>query len=259
MPLYKPDKEILRKIDAALRQQKFSGKYEVLKIDKSLGLAASMNYGIKKAKYPVIVSLHQDCIPQGKNWLAKLTAPLKEQRVSASVSRVHLPEKLWSSFTKSAQALTIKEKGVITPLMDEKGCAYRKDTLLEVGMFNDKLFRTAGEDFDMYLKLKEEGQIAYPDCEVLHIHPTYLRGRLKKTYQNANGYGALVRIHGKKMPRWYAGLVSALPIIGIISLLNYPWKKAGLLGGVYVGLTPLIHIFYCYGFWKGFLRGKQTV
>lgn len=260
MPLFNYDPIILKKILKALKQQKFPGKYEVIKIDKGLGTVESVNYGIKKAKYEVIVTLHQDCIPMGNDWLSNLVEPLKDRNISASVSKVHLPEYLWKTLDKFAQAMIIKEVGEITPLMDEKGCAYRKEVLRRIGYFDNKYFRTSGGDFDMYMKLIKEGKIAYPSAVVLHIHPTTWNNRLKKTYQNANGYGALVRIHGTKMIRWYAGMAIATPILGLISLLVfYPWKKARFLGLHYAIIAPLIHAFYAYGFWKGFLERKQTV
>lgn len=260
IPIYNPDKEVLDKSLKMLKKQKFKGKIQILKIDRKMGLAASLNYGIKKAKYDIVVSLHQDCIPDGVDWLSNLTEPLKNKENIVSVSKVFLPEELWDKFDLFAKAMTIKEKGTIKPLMDEKGCAYKKDILEKVGMFNEKDFRTAGEDFDLYLKMKDYGKIAYPDCRVIHLHETNWERRLKKNYQNANGYGALVRIHGRKMSRVYAGVLKAVPIVGLIlSWLSYPFVKYIKLFPFYLIISPVDHVLYVYGFWKGFLMGKQTV
>lgn len=257
IPIYKPDKDIMEKLEKAINEQEYNGKIEIIK-SEGCGLAHNMNDGIKRAKYEAVVTLHQDSIPADKYWLKKLVEPLNNKNVVASVSRVHLPEELWNKFDIFAKALTIREKGVITPLMDEKGCAYRKNVLELVGFFDEKNFRTAGEDLDMYLKLKEHGKIAHPDCEIIHMHQTDFKNRLKKTYQNANGYGAIFRIHGRKLNQWYLGISKAIPIFGILSfMLSYPFRKSILLYLPYLVAVPALHITYSYGFWRGYISGRQ--
>ncbi|MBM3206798.1 MAG: glycosyltransferase family 2 protein, partial [Candidatus Staskawiczbacteria bacterium] len=227
IPVHNPDKEILKKILVELKNQSYKGKSEIIQINIGKGLAESMNTGFRKAKNEIVVSLHQDCIPQGKFWLENLVKPFKEKRIIATVSKVELPISLWESFDKIAQALTLKELGVIQPLLDEKGCAYKRSVLKEVGFFDEKNFRTAGEDFDLYIKLKNKGIIAYPEATVIHLHKTTGFSRLNKERQYANGFGTLVRIYGTKMPGWHKGLIKAIPLIGIIPLLvSFPYKKA---------------------------------
>ena len=260
IPAFNPDKKLLNNIIKTIHCQKFKGKVEVIVVDKKEGLTKQMNYGIRKAKYPIIVMLIQDCLPNGKHWLASLILPFKDGNVVATSSRVYLPEEIWDKFDCFAKSLTLKEKGVIRPLLDGKGSAYRKKALKEVGFFDEKNFRTAGDDFDMYIKLKKLGKIEYPDCEVFHIHPTTFQKRLMKTYQYSNGFGALIRIHGRDMPHWYAGFINAIPIIGIFpNIILFPFKKSFLLFPAFVIASIINHPFYLYGFWKGFLSGKQTV
>ena len=260
IPKYRPDKKIYKRTLESIKKQKFSGKIEVIETDESRELSVKMNKEIKRAKYEIIVTLHQDCVPTDENWLSNLISPFSRKEVVATVSRVHLPEELWNTFGIFAKAMTLNEKGVITPLLDLKGCAYRKKTLEEVGLFDDKKFETAGEDFDMYLKLKEKGEIVYPNCEILHYHSTMFKKRAHKAYQYGNGFGALVRIHGSKMPRWYIGLAKAIPLIGILPFfIAYPFNKGPSLYPFYLLATPFLHYYHTLGFWKGFLRAKQTV
>lgn len=259
IPICKPNEDILKEIEKAISEQKYNGKIEIIKSEGG-GLAHNMNEGIKRAKYEIVVTLHQDSIPSDRYWLKKLIKPFDNKNVVASVSKVHLPEELWNKFDIFAKALTIREKGIITPLMDEKGCAYRKKILESAGFFDEKNFRTAGEDLDMYLKLKTYGIIAYPDCKVIHMHQTNFKNRLKKTYQNANGYGTIFRMQGRKLNRWYLGASKAIPILGILSFIfSYPFRKSIILYLPYFIATPILHIIYSYGFWKGFLMKKQTV
>ena len=258
IPLYNPDKEILERLIESLKKQKFNGKIEVLKIDKKLGLAESMNYGIKKARYDIIVTLHQDCVPENENWLSNLTAPLKEEENIASVSKVELPYEFWKKFSFIAKIMSAKEQRIITPLLDEKGCAYKKEVLIQVGLFNEREYKTAGEDFDMYLKLKGIGKIAYPDAKILHYHKHTNKNRFKKELQLSEGFGVLVRRNKTKMPKWWLGIIKAIPILGWpIFLVNFPYKK-WIIGGLFWILFSLIVNFvYSYGFWKGIIRGKQ--
>ena len=258
MPVYNPDKEILENIESSLKKQKFGGKVEVIKINKGLGLAESINYGIKKAKYEIIVTLHQDCIPENEHWLKILVEPLKNEDVIASVSKVYLPNDFWKKFDFIAKIMSAKEQKVITPLLDEKGCAYKKNILMKIGLFNEKDFRTAGEDFDMYIKLKAEGKIVYPECKILHYHKHTKKNRFKKEIQLSEGFGVLVRKNKTDMPKWWLGIIKALPIIGWpLFLINFPYRK-WILGGLFwIFFSLIVNFVYTYGFWKGFLEGKQ--
>ncbi len=223
-------------------------------------MSENINSGIKKSKYSVIVTIHQDSIPVGRNWLAKLTAPLKNKYCVASVSNVELPQVLWDTFDPIAKILSVKELKVITPLLDEKGCAYNKKALFSAGLFNYKKFHSAGEDFAMYFELSKLGKIAYPNTKIIHYHTHTWRNRLRKENQLANGFGALVRIYGRDMPLWYVGFLKAIPVLGWP--IFFKGLKFDKLRGL-IFFSPVIlllaNILYTWGFWKGFLMGKQTL
>jgi GT2 family glycosyltransferase len=259
IPAYKPDKDTLSKIVSSIKQQKLDGKLEILIVDKNWGFAKQVNYGIKNSKYDLIIVLGQDCIPIGIDWAKKLLAPFEDKEVLATVSKVTYPKILWDKNSILTKSLIIKEEGTYHSLLDGKGCAYRKSILEKVGLFDEERFRTGGEDFDMYLKLKTLGKIAYPDVNLIHMHPTTFKTRLRKNYQYSNGYGALVRIHGTKMHHWYFGLINAIPIIGIFSFIaGYPFKRGFKLFFPFCFVAFVNHPYYVMGFWKGFIEGKQT-
>ncbi|MBU2562088.1 MAG: glycosyltransferase [Nanoarchaeota archaeon] len=260
IPLHKPNKKLLEKIEKTLKKQDYPGKINLIKVDKGLGLAESLNYGIKKAKTDIVVSLHQDCIPFSDKWLQKLVNPLKNKGIVASVSKVELPLKFWKEFDLFAKIMSAKEQKLITPLIDEKGCAYKKTALIKTGLFDGKNFRTAGEDFDMWIKLNKIGKISYPNCRVLHYHKHTFKNRIKKEFQLSNGFGALVRIYKKDMPKWWLGILKSLPIIGWpLFLVGFPYFKAGFKSILWIPLSLLINFIYSAGFWKGFLMKKQTI
>jgi len=261
IPIYNPDRKILKEIDRSLKNQKFSGKVEIIKVDKGLGLADSFNYGIKKAKYPIIVTLHQDCIPTSNDWLKKLVEPLKKKEMICSISQVELPYKLWNKFDIIAKILSVKEQKVLVSF--EKASAYKKSALLKIGLFDGKKFRTAGEDCDLHIKLEEIKNFteAFPQTKVLHYHPHKGYTRFKKEYQLSNGFGALVRIYGSKNPGWYIGLIKSIPIIGWpVFLTSINIKKLGIRASLLaIPLYLLVNFIYSYGFWKGFIAKKQQV
>ena len=215
MPIYKPDKERLKEIDAAIKAQEFDGDIEVIKVDECAGLAAQMNIGIKKAKYDIVVTLHQDCVPIGEKWLDMLVKPLERTDVVACTSDV----------------LDVETGTSYTPLLDEKGCAYKRKALEKAGYFDEKTFANSGEDMDLYLKLKKLGNIAYPHSVVQHFHPGYLNPKGEKSIQNANTLGALFRVHGFRLPGWWKGLLKATIFF--------------------------FQIEYSYWFWRGFFKKRQ--
>tara|TARA_Y100000310_G_scaffold338921_1_gene429958 strand:- start:3020 stop:3817 length:798 start_codon:yes stop_codon:yes gene_type:complete len=259
IPAHNPDKVFLKKIENSIKTQKFNGKIEIKIIEKGFGLAKSLNYGIKKSKYDILVSFHQDCIPENEFWLKKLTKPLKQRGVVASVSKIKLPIKFWKRFGFFTKILTKKERGVLTPLFDGKGCAFKKSAILKVGLFDFKNFRTAGEDFDMYIKLKKIGKIKYPDCKIYHLHNTNFNKRLKKEIQYANGFGALVRIHKKEMPSWIFGILKAIPFFGAIFFLISYLRGLDFKFLFLFPISLLSNLLWSYGFWKGFLNKKETI
>jgi len=213
MPIYHPDEKRLKEIDKALKEQDFDGDIEIIKVDECAGLAKQMNIGIKKAKYDIVVTLHQDCVPIGERWLEMLIKPLGRPDVVACTSDV----------------LDVETGTSYTPLLDEKGCAYSRDSLELVGYFDENTFVNSGEDMDLYIKLKKIGNIAYPHSVVQHFHPGYLNPKGEKSIQNANTLGCLFRVHGFALPGWWKGLIKANPF----------------------------NIEYCYWFYRGFFKKRQ--
>ena len=78
IPVYKPNLEILNKVDDALAAQQYTGKITIHKINKG-GFGKTFNYGVQHSKTEIVISLHQDCVPVNNTWLRDLVAPLKEK------------------------------------------------------------------------------------------------------------------------------------------------------------------------------------
>lgn len=122
----------------------------VIKNEKNLGLAYTLNRGIKLSKNEIIVTLHGDTIPILSRWLSELIEPLDNPSVAASCSLQQPP-------TYNRGNLSMWEKLLWAKLdehnaLNNKADAYRKEIFTEIGFFDDKTFRTAGEDEDMALR-----------------------------------------------------------------------------------------------------------
>jgi hypothetical protein len=260
IPLYKPDKEILTQIKKRIKEQNFSGKINIIEL-KDKGLAEGLNWGIRNSKTEIIISLHQDCIPSSKDWLQNLVEPLKNKNVVASVSKVELPYNFWKHFGYFARIMSIKEQKIITPLLDEKGCAYKKSAIEKVGFFDEITFRTAGEDFDIYIKLKKIGKIVYPKkVKVFHYHKHTFQNRIKKEKQLSEGFGCLIRNYGGEMPSWWKGVIKAIPLVGwLFFWIQFPYYRMFFGGLIWIILSFYIHLLYVIYFWKGFINRRQKI
>jgi len=218
IPVYN-GKDTLPEVLKKAKKQDVKGKFEIIVIDdgkksvkeiakkykvryyknkENLGLAGSMNQGIKKAKYEIIVSLHQDCIPENNKWLSRLIKPLEKNEIVATTSAVYLAKENWERFDFWHKVLPIQELGVTHPELDEKGCAYKKNILEKIKGFNIENFRTSGEDRDLYKKLQKHGKVVRCECKVIHLHTNYREGftnQVKKEAQYAEGHGVNLRLN----------------------------------------------------------------
>ncbi|MEM0360057.1 MAG: glycosyltransferase family A protein [Candidatus Diapherotrites archaeon] len=55
-------------------------KVFLIHFDKNFGVCRARNAGIKKARYPIIVNMDHDCIPE-KDWLKKLVEPFSNPKI----------------------------------------------------------------------------------------------------------------------------------------------------------------------------------
>jgi biofilm PGA synthesis N-glycosyltransferase PgaC len=83
---------------------------------RNLGLAKSMNNGIKEAKGQIVIVLHADCIPKDNFWVKKMIEPFTDSSVGAVISqrivedrsKLNIAERLFDSI--NPQSLINKNK-----------------------------------------------------------------------------------------------------------------------------------------------------
>ncbi len=252
IPVYQPEKEVFEKVKEILRKQTI--KAEIVE-NWNMPEAKSMNTGIKRAKGEIIIILAQDCIPEDKYWIEKLIKPLEDKKVIATVSDLYLPEEYWKKYPFLTRVLTVNDIGIKHPIMDARACAYRKKDLIRVGMFSEDP-NVIAIDGDLYKKIKDKGKIVHPSTKVLHLHHLTNLKKIKLSYKYAVGSGRVVRKYGSKEAVFWRRLLRATPLFGMLPIIFvFPFGKHPLLFPVYLLLSPITHLIYVFGFWKGFLTG----
>ncbi|MAG37891.1 hypothetical protein CMI45_00690 [Candidatus Pacearchaeota archaeon] len=251
IPVYNPDPNLLKEIVSRLKKQ--TVKPEILLIDQGLPEFIQTNIGLKKASGDVLITLSQDCLPENETWLESLIAPFKDKEVVATTSDLELPHKTWKKFDLLAKILTIKEQTIITPALDGRATAYRSSALKKIGYMNESRVTVAGDD-DTYLKIKKLGKIAYPHAKVFHIHKSTGKERLLLEYRYAKGSGTSLRLFSFNLPGRWKTFLRIFPFFGIFGFLaRFPIKRSLKLFTLYALISPLLHVIYTVGFWKGFL------
>ena len=297
-PVYYAKDDFLKRIAKSVKEQNYSGKITHIfikdnpknqhKIDginiinnsQNIGLAASLNKGFKIAKTNIVISLMEDCLPSSKKWLSDLVAPFENKNVVATISSVELPKKFWNKFNFLSKIMTAKEQRIITPGTDGKACAYRKNVVMKIGGFDNKTFRTAGEDNVIYYYLKQNGLVINTFAKVYHYHFTTFIQRVKKEIQYNEGLGTTLRNYPKSLfvkIKLYSLIKFLSPILllskkyfwtGIIIIIifsNYDIKwvikkfKSPISWIISITIKTFIYPLVFYGFWKGFLSGKQRI
>lgn len=202
-----------------LEKFKESNKIKLVKNRKNRGLASSLNKGINLSRGEYVVSLLQDCIPYSTNWLSELVALANNKKVVAVCSRVKNDLGIWKKQEPIVRDLTKSKLGFYSPLLDEKGCLYKKKYLEKVGLFDEKNFKFAGEDYDMYYKLSKEG-IVLNNVKPYVFHKHFFDLDKLKWTKSIYGFsfGRLFRIYGMNLKGWFNGviLMNMFPIWGIL-------------------------------------------
>jgi len=255
IPVYKPEMEVFAKVKKMIKKQTI--KAEIVEMWNNPE-AVSMNKGIKKANGRIVVTLAQDCVPQNKYWLQKLIKPLEKKEIAVSVSDLYLSEDYWKKYPLLTKILTLKERAVRRPTMDARACAFRKKDLLNIGLFSEDP-KVIAIDADLKIKLKKMGRIHHPNVVVEHLHPLNNQKEIRVLYNYAEANGKLLKNGLIKESIWKYFL-RATPVLGLLPVFYvFPFKRYPHWFPLYVLFSPLQHIIYLAGFWKGFLFDKESI
>jgi len=261
-------------------------KFKLIKLiqnKKNIGLSKSLNKAIKAAKYSLIAIIWCDCVLSNNKWLENINNALRsKKKVMVATSELVLPKEIWDNYKfwdkvvmSYAYGGKIKDKGKYF-----RPSLFKKEVFNKVGYYNEKDFRIAGEDTDLKQRIFKKGyKIINSKTKLLHLHGFYkssIKSQLiNKALPLSEAIGVNFRKHGYLGGYWnpitstilYGSLlipkINYLLIMLILFMLLYytsivfkHTKDIKIIFVPFFKITKdLISIF---GFWKGYLTGKQT-
>jgi len=256
--------------------------FKIINHEKNLGLAKSYNEGIGLSKGSLIVTLHQDII-FSEDALGKLTAPFGENGVVAASHSVSHPLEIWKTYNFWQKCFFARQAGKDQFGIDGKFDCFRKDALMRVGQFDEKSFRSAGEDADLVFRLKKIGRIADTEAKIVHLHKVSkdfsYRDIIYKQKQYSESRGVLLRKGRIKSFQNFLEMFfrELLLIFLLVPYLSYfsafliilysfwytklvylkEYKNPGILILPFFNIY-LLFVSFVYTF-KGFIYGKQRI
>jgi glycosyltransferase involved in cell wall biosynthesis len=260
-------------------------QYKVVSIFNEInrGLASNYNIGIERAKTSLYILMHQDITLIDPDSISKILQPFKKDTnlVGCFPSFTYTFE-TWKENSFWQQVLFSRIVNKPTSKLNGKFDCIRKNDL----RFDEKRYRTAGEDFDFEIRLKKQGEIKHIDLEVSHIQENNsnfpVRKLLKKEAQLAECYGVNLRRYPLQTPLIdvfillsriaYLGLLIIAgfihPILPILLLCLYAYLYTAQvytynLSNPKIILLPFINILnlvaYNIFFLRGFVSARQRI
>lgn len=163
----------------------------------NMGIAGSLNEGIKASKNQVISIICTDYFPESKTWLKEVVEKLySHKNIGCVVSPILWPTEVWKKYNFMIKLFTFRH--IAKPQYG--GGNYKKEVFDKTGLFNEEKYTFAGEDGDMYNKLKKIG-LRFDRIEnpIIHLHydgNSKIRNVLKKEYRYGEAHGALKKEYG---------------------------------------------------------------
>jgi cellulose synthase/poly-beta-1,6-N-acetylglucosamine synthase-like glycosyltransferase len=160
--------------------------------------------------------IHGDCIVH-KKFLRKALENFKNNpEVGVICASTYLPIETWKEYNyydkvahyrdtvefKNSRKMVADSKIVFALRSGGKSTIFRRSLLEEIGNFNAKKYRTAGEDGDLTYRIAETKwkilMINYPTFHLHAINKTDLKAQFKKVIRLNEAKGVLFRTYGLK-------------------------------------------------------------
>ncbi len=305
IPTYNAEKTIAKCIES-IQKQRYKNKFEIIVIDdkstdnslnitkkekiklikneKNLGLAKSLNKAIKASKYNLICIIWCDCILVGENWLNEMVKTYNENEKCFIGSKLILPKQYWNEFSFYDKVVLAKDYEISLKNKQKEGrpTLFDKKILFEIGLYDDKIFRIAGEDTDLRWKLQNKGyKLVTANISMLHLDgfkkSTFKKQLLNKALPLAEASGVNFAKYGLKSfsSRYWNPISSTIlylflfvPYFNIIALIiilfliiSYTLKVFKYNKDKRIIFIPFFKLFKdiltIIGFWKGFVTRRQ--
>ncbi len=264
-------------------------RIRIIRHARNAGLANGYNEGISLCKSEFFILMHADVVISGTDAFSKALAPFKkDKRVVAAYPVTIQPFEVWDKFSFWQKCFFRKYAGVDAEGLLGKFDCFKRDLFVRtVGRFDSDTHRTAGEDNDMSIRIREAGLLeARSGVRVIHLHSQdgsfTLAKLIHKESQYAEAAGALLRRHGISWlsDKRYLLKVLGRPLLIIGLFVPYVQYAALLLLLAYsvlvtkkmfqterndrrIFILPLVNIailfYYTYYLLRGFVTGKQRL
>lgn len=158
-------------------------KVRLIRNERNMGLRASWNRGVENSDSQFVAFTDDDAIPN-PDWLEKLMSGFVSERVAVTTGKV-IPKSLTNATRVGLESSRPDRTDEINPereSIQEANSAFRRDTLIQVGLFQPGYTFHLG--VDICLKLKSKGYtIRYvPDAIVRHDYARNLRHLMRKRF-----------------------------------------------------------------------------
>jgi rhamnosyltransferase len=277
----------LEELIPCLQAQHVDGGLDILAVDSGSGdgsVAALGRYGVRVVEIPpedfdhggarnlgareacgeTVVFLSQDALPKGEGFLARLTAPLREDSRVVGVFARQLPRPEADPVTRREQSAWVAAgaESRVTFLADHPGfdelapmeryrlCAFDNvaSAIRRQSLLRHPFVRTRfGEDLEWSHRMLRQGYgIAYAaEAAVVHSHPRRTRALFRRNYL---GHRLLARLFGMRVnPSFPSLLLAGLAAVGgdLRTLATERAVGAGWLS------APLQALAAAYGQYRG--------
>lgn len=254
------------------------------------GLALSYNAGVAEARGRIVVFMHHDIVLTAADSLERIVLPMQDENVVATYPRLYLSPEVYATydFWHRVMFSTLANRcGKAIPTFSGKFDAVRREVLLRIGGFNADVYRVAGEDIDLRMRLASVGRVAATDVSVEHIHgwnrKATLAGILRLERRWGETAGVILRRYCRRIvchPVKHAGDLSQLlkpaavvsmlagvvhPLLclpGLMAVCVYRLPALRHMPAFWV-LTPLLNAIlfalFSLGLVEGLVKGRQTM
>jgi len=175
----------------------FSKPKIIIRHKNAKGLASSYNEAINSSIGNIILIIHQDILFKKQSFL-RLIKPLEETKTVATSHQVTLPYKTWNKFNFWQKLFFARKLNLLEQGIDGKFDAFRKYSLIKVGLFDSFHFHSAGEDGDIVYRLKQIGKIIQTKALIIHVHQNNQHFSIKEIFRKQAQYsqaqGVLLRL-----------------------------------------------------------------
>jgi glycosyltransferase involved in cell wall biosynthesis len=209
---------------------------------KNVGLAASINDGVKNARFSLVLILHQDCVLRSKKWISTMVSELlSDATVGVVSSPTFIPENVFNSYSIWEKVRASWMQDSIPKMLRykeldhgiyDKCDLFAKKVFEDVGLFDDTHYRTFMEDSDMTVRLRHANYgILYVNIPVEHWDgwgKQYGISRsMRKMYEANSASGVQLR-RGELKTRQSMLVIGKMlaPIVSLIFLATQYWLFA---------------------------------